>query len=202
MNIQRRQTNEQREEFALNLPMLVDETMRDVKSLSAIAALEKNQPDDLFYPYLSPRNHLTTRFSLLFYNDKIITPKNMRTTIIAMLHQGLPSATKMDQLAAAFWWPGISQKIREKAENCPSCRDSSKNLVTQLPSTEKNKLESLFEPNQEIQLDFAGPIKSKTRSDVYILVAVDQFSKWPTAQICNKYRFTDSLKVFNEILFR
>ena len=109
-----------------------------------------------------------------------------------MLHQGHPSATKMDQLAAAFWWPGIYQEIREKAENSSSCRASGKNLVTQLPSTEKNKLEILSEPNQEIQLDFAGPIKSKTRGNVYILVAVDRFSKWPTAQICKN---TDSRTV-------
>ena len=57
-------------------------------------------------------------------------------------------------------------------------------MITQIPSTEKNNLEILTEPNQEIQLDFAGPIKSKTRGDVYILVAIDRFSKWPTAQIC------------------
>ena len=119
-----------------------------------------------------------------------------------MLHQGHPSATKMDQLAAAFWWLGIHQEIQEKAENCPSCRASGKNLVTQLASTEKNKLKFLSEPNQKIQLDFAGPIKSKTRGNVYILVAVDRFSKWPTAQICKKYRLTDSLKIFNEVLFR
>ena len=50
----------------------------------------------------------------------------------------------------------------------------------------------MFQPNQEIQLDFAGLIKSKTRSDVYILVAVDRFSKWPTAQICKN---TDSRTV-------
>ena len=134
-------------DFALDLPMVVDETARDVKILNAIAALEKGQPEDIFYSYRPHRNHLTTRFGLLFYNDKIIIPENMRTTVITMLHQGHPSATKMDQLAAAFWWPGIYQEIREKAENCPSCRASGKNLVTELPSTEKNKLEILSEPN-------------------------------------------------------
>ena len=41
-------------------------------------------------------------------------------------------------------------------------------------------------------MDFAGPLKSKTRGNVYILVAVDQFSKWPTAQICKN---TDSRTV-------
>ena len=41
-------------------------------------------------------------------------------------------------------------------------------------------------------MDFAGPIKSKTRGDVYILVAIDRFSKWPTAQIC---KITDTRTV-------
>ena len=164
-------------DLALDLQMLVDETARDVKILSAIAALEKNQLEDKFYPYRPHRSHLTTSFDLLFYNDKIIIPDIMRTTIIAMLHRRHPSATKMDQLTAAFWWPGIYQEIQEKAENCLSCRASCKNLVTQLPSTKKMKLEVLSEPNQKIQLDFAGPMKSKTRGDVYILVALDRFSK-------------------------
>ena len=47
-------------DFALDLPMLVDETARDVKILSAIAALEKEQPEDIFYPYRPHRSHLTT----------------------------------------------------------------------------------------------------------------------------------------------
>ena len=108
----------------------------------------------------------------------------MRTTNIAMLHHGHISAAKMDQLAEAFWWPGMHRKIQEKAESCPICRAACKNITTQIASTKKNNLEILTEPNQEIQFDFAGPIKMKTRGDVYILVAIDRFSKWPTAQNC------------------
>ena len=120
-------------DFAFDLPMLVEETARDVKILSAIAAVETNQPEDIFYPYRPQGSHLTTRFGLVFYNDKIVLPEKMLTTIIAMLHQRHPSATKMNQSAAAFWWPGIYHEIREKAENCPRCRPSGKNLITQLP---------------------------------------------------------------------
>ena len=164
-------------DFALDLPMLVDETTRDVKILSAIAALEKNQPEDIFYPYCPHISHLTTRFGLLFYNDKIIIPENMRTTIIAMLHQGHPSATKTDQLAAAFCWSDIYQEFREKAENFPSCRASGKNLVTQVPSTEKTKLEILSEPNQEIQLGFAGPKNQR--------LAATCIFRWPLTDLVN-----------------
>ena len=122
----------------------------------------------------------------------------MRSTIIAMLHQGHISTAKMDQLAEAFWWPGIQREIQEKAETCPSCRAAGKNIITQISSTEKNKLEILTEPNQEIQLDFAGPIKSKTRGDVYILVAVDRFSKWPTALVCGNTDTRTVLKILTK----
>ena len=118
----------------------------------------------------------------------------MRTTVIAILHHGHASTARMEQLSEAFWWPGIQREKQEKAESCPSCRAAGKNIITQIPSTEKNSLEILTEPNQEIQLDFAGPIKSKTRGDVYILVAIDRFSKWPTAQIS---KCTDTRTVLN-----
>ena len=101
----------------------------------------------------------------------------MRSIIIVMLHQGHTSTAKMDQMAEAFWWPGMHREIQENTDTCPSGRVSGKNIVTQILSTEKNNLEILTEPNQEIQLDFAGPIKSKTRGDVYILVTVDRFRK-------------------------
>ena len=109
-----------------------------------------------------------------------------------MLHQGHVSINKMDQSAEAFWWPGLHREIREKAEKFPSCRAAGKILKTQLPETEINRFEILPEAGQEVQLDFAGPIKSKSRGDNYILVAIDGFSNWPTAQFCKN---TDSRTV-------
>ena len=171
-------------DFALDLPLLVDETARDVKNLNTRAAIEKQQLESIFYPYRPHRLHLSTRFGLLLYNDKLVIPESMRSTIIAMLQQRHTSIAKMDQLAEASWWPGMHREIQEKAETCPSRRAAGKINITQIPSTEKINLEILTEPNQEIQLHFAGPIKSKTRGDIYILVAVDRFGKWPTAQVC------------------
>ena len=101
----------------------------------------------------------------------------MRTSIIAMLHKVHVAVSKMDQAAEAFWWPGLHREIREKSENGPSCRAACKVLRTQIPRTDLNKLEVLSELNQIIQLDFAGLIKSRTRGDVYILVANDHCSK-------------------------
>ena len=117
-------------DFALDLLLLVDETARDIKILNAIAAFENKQLGSIFYPYRPHRSHLSTRFGLLFYNDKIVVPENMRTTVIATLHHGHTSAGKMEQLAGAFWWPGMNREIQEKAESCPSCRAAGKNIIT------------------------------------------------------------------------
>ena len=71
---------------------------------------------------------------------------------------------------------------------CPDYTGKSEKI----PQTEINRLDILNEPNKEIQLDFAGPIKTRTPVDVYTLVAVDRFSKWLMAQICKN---TDSRTV-------
>ena len=80
---------------------------------------------------------------------------------MAMLNDGHAGAEKIDKAAEAFWSPRKYREIQEKSESCPSCRAVGKNLETQIPRTEVNRLELLTEPNQEIQLDFAGPIKFK-----------------------------------------
>ena len=48
-------------DFALDLPLLVDETARDEKIVNAITAIEKDQLESIFYPYRPHRSHLTTR---------------------------------------------------------------------------------------------------------------------------------------------
>ena len=124
-------------EFAMDLSMLVEETAQDTKILDAIIALETGNRDGIFYPYRPHREHLETRFGLLFYNDRIVIPEAMRPTIITMLHNGHVSINKMDKSAEAFWWPGIHREIRDKAELCPSSRTAGKNLKTQrLPFNE------------------------------------------------------------------
>ena len=112
-NLQSTNQNENTEEaikraekdFVLDLPLLVDETARDIKILNGIAAIEKQQLDSILYPYRPHRLHLSTRFGLLIYNDKIVIPENMRTTVTAMLHHGHIS---VQSLLVAWNAPGNS----------------------------------------------------------------------------------------------
>ena len=60
---------------------------------------------------------------------------------------------------------------------------SGKSIKPNIPSTEKNSLPPLNNPNEEIQLDFFGPITERT-CRFYILLSMDRYSKWPAASFC------------------
>ena len=66
-------------DFALDLHLLVDETLRDVTTLNAISAIETGRIENIFYLYQPHRSYLTTQFGQLFYNDKLIIPEAMTT---------------------------------------------------------------------------------------------------------------------------
>ena len=44
-------------------------------------------------------------------------------------------------------------------------------------------MEPVVEPNEEVQLDFAGPLQDELNRDAYILVAIDKWSKFSTAKV-------------------
>ena len=82
-----------------------------------------------------------------------------------------------------FWWPKLQEAIQRKCETCIPCKMTCKSIKTNLPVTEVNFLPPVTEPNEEIQLDFIGPIRFKHRR-FYILQSMDRYSKWPAASIC------------------
>ena len=83
------------------------------------------------------KNRLSTRYGIVFYEDNIVVPKGLRTTIITLLHKGHPAINKVTLAAKGFWWPRIMEHIQKKCEECVPCRMSGKNLKPDIPSTEK-----------------------------------------------------------------
>ena len=44
-------------------------------------------------------------------------------------------------------------------------------------------MKPVLEPNEQVQLDFAGPLPDEFNKDAYTLVAIDEWSKFPTAKV-------------------
>ena len=79
----------------------------------------------------------------------------------------------------------MRKDIEQRVKDCTACLATGKNLKYQIPKNKYGKLEKLSEPGQEIQIDFTGKVHNKNlNGERQILIAIDRFSKWPTAKIC------------------
>ena len=129
---------------------------------------------------------LSIRWGIVFVDDQIVVPMDLRRRLLDILHFGHPEMTKMETEAKIFWWPEKKNDIETKVKDCTACLASGKNLKYQLPKKHYGKLETLTEPGQELQIDFTGKLHNKNiHGDVQILIAIDRFSRWPTVKICN-----------------
>ena len=169
--------------FSTDLQLLMTETTNDASLLKTLVCLERQQHELIPEEYLPVKKKLSSRFGLVFMEDKIVVPKNLRTTVISLLHKGHPAINKMTLAARHFWWPRITEAIQKKCDSCIPCKMSGKSIKPNIPYTEKNNLPPVSNPNEEIQLDFIGPITENNRR-FYILLSIDRFSKWPAASFC------------------
>ena len=76
---------------------------------------------------------------------------------------------------------------------------SGKNIKPNIPSTEKNNLRLLDNPDEEIQLDFIGPITVDNRR-FHILLFMDRFSKWPAASFCKSTDGETAIKFLEQYI--
>ena len=175
------------------------ETTNDPKLLKTLVCLERKQHDSIPEEYNQYKRKLSTRYGLVFFEEKIIVPANLRTTVISLLHKGHPAINKMTIAAKHFWWLKLTESIQRKCDSCIPCKLSGKNLKPNLPKTEQNHLPPLDSPNEEIQLDFIGPITQENRS-FYILLSIDRYSKWPAASLCKITDGETAVKVLQQYI--
>ena len=127
---------------------------------------------------------LTHRWGITMVDDRIIIPKSLRYAALNALHFGHLGINKMCNDAAIFWWPNMRAVIK-KAKTCSACLNAGNNLKSQIPKTEKSKMDPLKNSGEEIQINITGNLSSKyLNSSPFILIAVDNNSRWPVAKIC------------------
>ena len=57
------------------------------------------------------------------------------------------------------------------------------------------------EPNDEIQIDFGGPILNENGIEQYIITSIDRYSKYHTAEIVNNASGPNVLKFLNKYIY-
>ena len=171
------------QKFSTDLRTIADGTTNDEKLLKTLVCLEQRNFEQFPEEYRQYKNNISTRFGIVFYDDKIIIPKPLRQTVIMLLHKGHLAINNMNHAARLFWWPKLTKDVQFKCNECVPCKMSGKCIKPQLPMTKINYLPQAEKPNQEIQLDFIGPIRFKHRR-FYILISIGRYSRWPAVCIC------------------
>ena len=64
-----------------------------------------------------------------------------------------------------------------------NARSEVKNLNPAIETLQSVQMETVVEPNEEVQLDFAGHLTDELNKAAYFLVAVEKRSKFPTAKV-------------------
>ena len=120
---------------------------------------------------------------LLHMDGKLVIPFTLRNAVLKTLHEFHPGQFGMKYLAQYIWWPHINRHIYFHGINCTQCTQTGKNIKSNVPTTQTSELPALSEPNEELNLDFAGPLDNNWGKNKYILLCIDRFSKFPSAKI-------------------
>ena len=183
--------------FMLDLKTLISKTAIDPEMTRVRASMRREEKDTAPEGYRPVFDKLSIRWGLVFVDDQIAVPIDLRRKLIEILHFGHSGTTKMLSDAKIFWWPEMRKDIEQKVKDCTACLATGKNLKYQIPKNQYGKLEKLSEPGQELQIDFTGKLHNKKlNGEPQILIAIDRFSKWPTAKIC---RTSDTKEVIEII---
>ena len=133
--------------------------------------------------WLNIRNRLHSREDCLLIEYRIVKATQLRQTILDSLHLSHPGSAAMLDLCQHVWFPHIHRTIVQMAQNYKHCTEKGKNIKLIIGQKHSFLLEPVVEPNKEVQLNLAGPKPDELKRDAYILVAIDKWSKFPTAKI-------------------
>ncbi|XP_058811065.1 uncharacterized protein K02A2.6-like [Topomyia yanbarensis] len=110
------------------LDEIIDETTNDQSMQLIIDFINRGWPSSIdrvpdgVKIYFSCRDELSTQNGIIFRNDRILVPHNLRRKLIDschISHNGIESALKLAR--ANLFWPGMTSQITDVVKECPIC---------------------------------------------------------------------------------
>ena len=167
---------------------VAEATQKD-RQLAPIINLIKDKDWDTLkrvspYFYSLKRDLSITPSGCVLYDNRLMVPASLKQLVINSLHQTHPGQSGLLQLADLVWFPRILREVIAKAQSCGDCIKKGKNLKPVMPKNSLGILSKLSEPNEEVQLDFAGPIPFREhKQNYYILASIDRLTRYPHAEV-------------------
>ena len=147
--------------FMMDLKTLIARTAIDPELTRVRISIRREDREATPEGYKPVFGKLSIRWGLIFMDDQIVVPVDLRRRLLDILHFGHAVLTKMTAEAKIFWWPNITQDFENKAKDCTACLASCKNLKYQLPNSHYGKLKTPTEPGKKYKSIFTGKLHNK-----------------------------------------
>ena len=150
---------------------------------------------ELMGPYTNPLWHqLSVVDDCILVDNRLAVPEQLRLAVLKRIHRGHPGQEAMLDVSKYLWWPHMHKDIVNLAEECRSCTRYGKNAKYIIPKNATKPLPLLTRPGQEVQSDYAGPLEDFKGKKIYLLVAIDRYSKFPSVKITKSTGGKSSIK--------
>ena len=116
-------------------------------------------------------------------DQSVAIPNSIKEAVLESIHMTHPGSWGMISLSQYAWWPYRHREILAKTSDCAPRTEIGKKLKPIIPKSKNPPHTACQEPNEEIQIDFGGPIINDKDKDIYFLTCTDRYSKYPTVRI-------------------
>ena len=155
-----------------------------------------------FSPYIySYWRDLSVKHGCLCIDKRIAIPKAIKDAVLEDINSTHSGSFSMFSLAQNIWWPCIRQDILAEASECKSCTQIGENLKAVIPHNKRSSLPKCIEPNDQIQINFGGPITNEKNIEQYFTTSVDRHSNNPTAEIVDNASVSNAIKFLNKYIY-
>ena len=151
------------------------------------------------YMFLNWRD-LHVRSVCVCIDERVAIQHSIQDAVLESLHLTHPGSWGMIALGQYAFWPYLHREILNKASQCKPCSDIGRNLKPIVPASKWKPLLNCSEHNEEIQIDFGGPITNEKDQDIHFLASIDRFLKCPTVEVFEKANGPNVIKFLDEYI--
>ena len=137
----------------------------------------------------------------VFIDDRVAIPNAIKDAYVEAIHATHTGSWGMTHVATHAWWPYMHREIITKTAKCNPCVKICKSLKSIIPANKWAPLKLCKVSNDEIQIDFGGPIYNEKNQEVYILACIDRFSKFPTEVVFHKANAANEANSFKSMFW-
>jgi hypothetical protein len=114
---------------------------------------------------------------------RLCLPKCLRKRVLQQVHGGLLAAHPgvvhtYDKLRENVWWPSLLKDVAKHVTNCVVCVKNKSKQFSDIPVRPMSIPQGPF---MVIHVDITGPLPCSNNGNLYILVAVDRFTRYVEA---------------------